>query len=151
MCCGCGGREAAAPSVSDVVRKHALHSQIPPGGQVFHGAKTSNLQEQLHPVDWEQEDAISSGPTAAPPTPGLARFPAEALLGSAASPTGRCLRQAVQQSHVRKPTSQKDDVTPGHVLGEEVPACETRGGRSSGGPGVPTGRTRPPARAHLSA
>ena len=57
---------------SDVVKKHALYSQIPPGGQVLNGAQAGNLQEQLHPVDCEQEEPVSSSPTTASPTPGLA-------------------------------------------------------------------------------
>lgn len=52
-CCGCVGSGPTALLVLAMVKKHAVHSQIPPGGQVLHGAKASNLQEQLHTVDWE--------------------------------------------------------------------------------------------------
>lgn len=42
-------------------------------------------------------------------------------------------------------TSQKDEVTPGHVLGEEVPTCRTERQHSRGRPGVPTGQASPSA------
>lgn len=38
------------------------HLQVPAGGQVLHGAQARHLQEQFHPVDYEQEQqrAVSS-------------------------------------------------------------------------------------------
>ena len=85
VCCGCVGRGPLL--VAGVGKTHTLHSQIPPGGQVLNGAQASNLQEQLHPVDWEQKEAVSSGPDhtlshtclgSVPPSEALRRSPASA-------------------------------------------------------------------------
>lgn len=88
LCSGCGRRGPVAfITVSDVREKHALYSQIPSGGQVLNGAEAGYFQEQLHPVNCKQEDAVSSGPATASATPGLARFLLETLLRSGHVPS----------------------------------------------------------------
>lgn len=39
-----------------------MHLQVPSGGQVLNGAQASALQQQLHPVDCERGQAVSSSP-----------------------------------------------------------------------------------------
>lgn len=115
------------PRGSDVGKTHAVHSQIPPGGQVLNGAKASHLQEQLDPVDWEQKEAVSRGSDH-----GLSHTwvgsvsPSETLPRSPASPTGHVtpttsLPRGMPRPEAAQPAEEEDAPSPS--LGPAPATC----------------------------
>lgn len=98
---------------------HALYSQVPSRGQVLDGAQAGNFEEQLHRVDCAQKEAMSRGPGAASPTPGLAPF-LRTLLGS----------DHVRCGHPRPTCAPSESVGSGAGPGPDA-----------GQPGLPTNKT----------
>lgn len=63
----CREGSGATIRVSALRQRHAVHSQVPSGGQVLHRAQAGDLQEQLHPIDCGQKESIGSSPATSSP------------------------------------------------------------------------------------